>query len=96
MGTAVSHRRKDKAGTPARLRQRSGAGQESPTMSSAQNTKTPPRAAPGEGDKLKNWEVVVYALYLAGGVTRAIHTEEVALKCFGLAPDAFSWIRFPQ
>lgn len=53
---------------------------------------------PQSADKarLNNWEVAVYALYLAGGASKQIHTEEVALKCFELAPDAFSWVRFPR
>jgi hypothetical protein len=46
--------------------------------------------------KLNNSEVAVYALYLTGGASRHVHTEEVALKCFELAPDAFSWVRFPK
>lgn len=45
---------------------------------------------------LANREVVVYALYLLGGATKRVHTEEVALKCFELAPDSFSWTRYPQ
>lgn len=57
-------------------------------------TASSPAAAARE--RLNNWEVAVYALYLTGGVSKPIHTEEVALKCFELARDAFSWVRFPQ
>jgi hypothetical protein len=46
--------------------------------------------------KLVNWEVAVYALHLLGGASRPIHTEDVALKCFDLAPESFSWIRYPE
>lgn len=46
--------------------------------------------------ELRNWEVVVYALYLKEGATRSVHTEDVALQCFELAPRSFSWIKHPQ
>lgn len=42
---------------------------------------------------LANWEIVAYALFLEGGATRRVHTEDLALRCFQLAPDAFSWVR---
>lgn len=42
---------------------------------------------------LANWEIAVYALYLEGGASHPVNTEHVALKCFQLAPDSFSWIR---
>ena len=55
-------------------------------------TRLPARAA----RRYNNWEIAVYALFLQGGLSRHIHTEDVALKCFELAPDAFSWVRHPQ
>ncbi len=42
---------------------------------------------------LTNWEIVVYALYLEGGATDRVHTEDLALRCFGLAQDSFSWVK---
>jgi hypothetical protein len=51
---------------------------------------------PVEETKLNNWELAAYALYLAGGLSKPVHTEDIALKCFELAPDAFSWVRHPQ
>ena len=36
----------------------------------------------------------MYALYLLGGVDRRIHTEDVALKCWELFPDSFSWSKY--
>lgn len=45
---------------------------------------------------LTNWEIAVYALYLRGGASRSVHTEDVALKCFELAPDSFSWVKHRQ
>ena len=44
-------------------------------------------------EKTPNWETAVYALYLLGGATKSVHTEDVALKCFELAPGSFSWIK---
>ena len=46
--------------------------------------------------KLPNWEIAVYVVHLLDGVTRRVSTEDVALKCFELAPDAFSWVKYPQ
>jgi hypothetical protein len=40
-----------------------------------------------------NVEVVVFALYVLGGATRKLHTEDIALEAFRLAPDRFSWRR---
>ncbi len=40
-----------------------------------------------------NSELVVYALYLLGGESHPVHTEDVALKCFELFPDSFSWVK---
>jgi hypothetical protein len=43
-----------------------------------------------------NRELVVYGLYLLGGATRRIHTEDVAVKCHELFPDSFSWTKYTQ
>ncbi len=45
---------------------------------------------------LRNWEIVLFALNLEGGATRPVHTEDVAVRCFKLAPDAFSWLKHKQ
>ncbi len=42
---------------------------------------------------MTNLEIAVYALYLEDGVSRSVHTEDIALRCFDLAPDAFSWVK---
>lgn len=42
-----------------------------------------------------NRELVVYALYLLGGDSKPIHTEDVALKCFEISPASFSWTKHP-
>ena len=44
-------------------------------------------------EKTPNWETAVYALYLLGGATKSVHTEDIALRCFELSPGSFSWIR---
>lgn len=43
-----------------------------------------------------NRELVVYGLEQSGGGVRRVHTEDVALKCHELFPDAFSWTRHPK
>ena len=45
---------------------------------------------------LSDKEIVLYALYLLGGWQKRVHTEDVALKCFQLAPTKFSWVKYPQ
>jgi len=46
--------------------------------------------------QLTTKEIVLFALYSLGGWEKRIHTEDVALKCFELAPNKFSWIKFPK
>lgn len=36
----------------------------------------------------------MYALYLLGGDTSRVHTEDIALKCFELFPASFSWVKY--
>jgi hypothetical protein len=43
---------------------------------------------------IPNRELVVYALYLLGGDTKRIHTEDIALKCFELFSHSFSWSKY--
>src|SRR3972149_7390368 len=43
-----------------------------------------------------NLGIAVYALRLLGGSAKFIHTEDVALKCFELVPERFSWRKYPQ
>jgi hypothetical protein len=39
----------------------------------------------------KQFEIAVLAVYLLGGASKAVDTEDAALKCFELAPTLFSW-----
>lgn len=43
-----------------------------------------------------NRHLAVYGLFLLGGDTKRIHTEDIALKCFELFPHSFSWVRHTQ
>jgi hypothetical protein len=43
-----------------------------------------------------NRDLVVFALGLLGGEFDSVHTEDIALKCHELFPDAFSWTRYPD
>lgn len=45
---------------------------------------------------LNNIAIVVYALFILGGWQKRIHTEDIALKCFELAPTKFSWVKYQQ
>jgi hypothetical protein len=47
-------------------------------------------------DELSDKDISIYALYLLGGWQKRVHTEDIALKCFQLAPPKFSWVKYPQ
>jgi len=47
-------------------------------------------------DKLSDIDIVVFALYLLDGWQKRVHTEDIALKCYELAPNRFSWVKYPQ
>lgn len=49
-----------------------------------------------EIDTLSDKDIVVYALYVLGGWRKRIHTEDIALKCYQLAPFKFSWVKYPE
>lgn len=40
---------------------------------------------------VKSMHIAVHALSLLGGAHQKAHTEDIALKCFELAPDRFRW-----
>lgn len=46
--------------------------------------------------KVTNQDIVVYALHLLGGWEKRVHTEDIALKAFELAPSEFSWMKYPE
>jgi hypothetical protein len=45
---------------------------------------------------LSDKDIVLYALYILGGWQKRIHTEDVALKCYEIAPSKFSWVKYPH
>ena len=45
---------------------------------------------------LNDKDIVIYALYNLGGYQERIHTEDIVLKCYELAPTRFSWAKYPQ
>lgn len=45
--------------------------------------------------ELSNAEIVVYAIFKLGGDEGKIHTEHIAMECFRLAKERFSW-RLPE
>jgi hypothetical protein len=47
-------------------------------------------------DKLSDKDIVLYALYLLGGCQKRVHTEDIALKCYQVAPSKFSWVKYPK
>ena len=47
-------------------------------------------------DELTNWQIAVLALYVLGGATSRQHGEDVALKCYEMAPRRFSWEKYRQ
>jgi len=47
-------------------------------------------------DELSNRDIVVYVLYHLGGWQKRVHTEDIALKCYELAPSKFSWIKHSE
>ena len=45
-------------------------------------------------DDLTNWQIALLALYTLGGATSRQHGEDVALKCYEMAPRRFSWEKY--
>lgn len=48
------------------------------------------------GKELSNIDIVLFALYRLGGAQQPIDTEDVAIECWHLAPEKFSWKKYPQ
>jgi hypothetical protein len=44
-----------------------------------------------KSNDVTNVEIVVYALAILRGAERSVHTEDIAAKCYELAPSSFSW-----
>jgi hypothetical protein len=42
-------------------------------------------------NEVSNVDVVVYVLALLGGVEKTVYSEDVAARCYEVAPSRFSW-----
>lgn len=51
---------------------------------------------PGTPSNVTKTDVVILALAAAGGATRVVDTEDVAVEAHRLAPSAFSWKKYPE
>lgn len=45
---------------------------------------------------LNDKDIVMYSLHILGGYQRRVHTEDIALKCYEMAPSRFSWTKYPK
>ena len=46
--------------------------------------------------KLSNIEIVTFAVYLLGGETGPVDTEDIAIKASELAPGKFTWKKYRE
>ena len=47
-------------------------------------------------DDLSNIDIALFSLYRLGGAEHSVHTEDIALECFRVAPSRFSWKKYPE
>ena len=47
-------------------------------------------------NKVSNHEIVTLAVYLLGGASQFIDTEDIAMKANEIAPGRFTWRKYPQ
>lgn len=47
-------------------------------------------------DKVANWEIFLWALYILGASTNFVDIEDVAIQCYSLAPARFGWRTRPD
>lgn len=45
---------------------------------------------------LSNMEIITLAVYLLGGESRYVDTEDIAVKANELAPGRFTWVKYPE
>lgn len=46
-----------------------------------------------QATSISNLEIAVYALAVLGGAERRVHSEDIAARCYKIAPDRFGWQR---
>lgn len=49
----------------------------------------------GHGHRMRNYEIVTLAVYLLGGDSQYIDTEDVAVKANEIAPGRYAWRKYP-
>lgn len=47
-------------------------------------------------NSLSNYEIITLAIYLLGGESQMIDAEDIAVKSYELAPERFSWRKYPE
>jgi len=47
-------------------------------------------------EEIPNWELAAAACFLEGGATKLVHTEDLAVRAFQLAPHRFCWRKYPE
>src|SRR3989442_2068952 len=47
-------------------------------------------------EEIPNWELAAVACFLEGGATKLVHTEDLAVRAFQLAPQRFCWRKYPE
>ena len=47
-------------------------------------------------EEIPNWELATAACFLEGGATKLVHTEDLAVRAFQLAPQRFCWKKYPE
>jgi hypothetical protein len=45
---------------------------------------------------LSNQEIITLAVYLLGGESRYVETEDIAVRANELAPGRFTWVKYPE
>ena len=51
---------------------------------------------PGLAQDVPNWELVTIACFIVGGAEKLVHTEDLAVRAFELAPQRFCWQKHPD
>jgi hypothetical protein len=47
-------------------------------------------------EEISSYELTVLACLLEGGATKLVHTEDLAIRAFDLAPHRFGWRKYPD
>jgi hypothetical protein len=58
--------------------------------------KTPTQGRQEAPKALSNQELITLAVYLLGGESHYVDTEDIAIKANNLAPGRFTWLKYPE